>query len=330
MHPQRDPHSTLHRPSARRFAIFAALVVTTSALAAASATAGGPAFSAWATAQKIDEINGNHVDLNSASTDGCPIQAPDGLSLYIASNRPVGGQGGLDIWMSTRRHRGDPWGAPVNLPAPINSAANDFCPTPIEGHGLLFVSNRSIPGVSCGLGDIYISRRDPAQGWTEPEHLACAPDGPNSVLDEQGPSFMQGQLYFSRSAPGVPGDLFVSIATDEGFAPATPIAELNAGANDIQPNVRKDGREIVFSSNRAAGEGGQDIWSSTRPGADAPWSTPVNLGTTVNTAASESRPSLSSDAQQLLFGRLGVPGSGAGEGGTGLSDVFVSTRQKNP
>lgn len=326
MHPHRDPHSTLDRPSARRFAIFAALVVTTSALAAASATAGGPAFSAWATAQKIDEINGNHVDLNSASTDGCPIQAPDGLSLYLATNR-AGGPGGLDIWVATRRHRGDPWGAPAPLPD-INSAYDDFCPTPIEGHGLLFVSRRPIPGVACGLGDIYISRRNPAQGWTEPEHLACAPDGPNTVLDEQGPSLVQGQLYFSTNGPGVPGDLFVSTATDGVFGPATAIAELNTAAHDIQPNVRKDGREIVFSSNRAAGEGGQDIWSSTRPGADAPWSTPVNLGTTVNTAASESRPSLSSDAQQLLFGRLG--GAGSGEGNSGMSDVYVSTRQKNP
>ncbi len=330
---QQRPHSPLRRPTARRFAIFAALVLTPSMLAVASATAGGPEFSGWSTAQKIDEINGNHEDINSASTDGCPIQAPDGLSLYLASNRP-GGEGGLDIWVSTRRHRGDPWGAPVNLPVPINSSANDFCPTPIEGHGLFFVSNRSIAG-ACGFGDIYFSRRNPASGWSQPEHLACAPNGPNSVLDEQGPSFVQGQLYFSRSAPAVagvsaavPGELFVSIFTDEGFLPATPIALLNdAAANDIQPNVRKDGREVVFSSNRAGGEGGQDIWSSTRSSVDAPWSEPVNLGSTVNTTWSESRPSFSSDAQQLLFGRVGPALSGEGE--SGMSDVYVTTRQKN-
>ena len=35
-------------------------------------------------------------------------------------------------------------------------------------------------GATCGLGDIYVTRRNPAHGWSEPEHLACAPDGPNS------------------------------------------------------------------------------------------------------------------------------------------------------
>jgi Tol biopolymer transport system component len=35
---------------------------------------------------------------------------------------------------------------------------------------------------------------------------------------------------------------------------------------DIQPNVRRDGREIVFASNRggATAFGGQDIWVATR------------------------------------------------------------------
>ena len=305
------------------------LVVWTALLAlvaAAAAVAAGPHFSAWSTAQKIDEVAGNHADLNTPSVDGCPIQSPDGLSLFMASNRPEG-HGGLDIWVSTRASTRDPWGAPVNLPAPINSLADDFCPTPIQADGLLFVSRRVVEGVSCGMGDIYFTRRHPAYGWSEPEHLACAPEGPNSALDEQGPSYVQGRLYFSRSSAAVPGDLHVSTTSgDMRFGPASPIAELNdAGANDIQPNVRKDGREIVFSSNRTGGQGGQDIWSATRASVDYPWSTPVNLGTNVNTSLGESRPSLSWDAQQLLFGR--APGV---EGATTPipSDIYVATRDE--
>ena len=60
-------------------------------------------LSAWAPAQKIDEIGGNSSELNTPFLDGCPIQSPDGLSLYMASNRP-GGKGGLDIWVV----RGEP------------------------------------------------------------------------------------------------------------------------------------------------------------------------------------------------------------------------------
>jgi WD40-like Beta Propeller Repeat len=311
-----------------KLVLLAALVgLGTLAVAAAQA---GPYFSAWNLSQKIDDIAGNHPDLNTASLDGCPIQSPDGLSLYMASNRP-GGKGALDIWVATRTSENDPWGAPVNLPEPINSASDDFCPTPINGKGLLFVSRRVVQGVTCGLGDIYVTRRNPAKGWSEPEHLDCDPAGPNSVLDEQGPSYVQGRLYFSRSTlpPGNSGELHASDKHgDMGFGPASPIVELNdAGANDIQPNVRKDGREIVFSSNRAGGAGGPDIWSATRVNVDVPWSAPVNLGPNVNTGAGESRPSLSWDAQQLLFGRAGA--AGTGEGGTGMSDIYVTTRDKS-
>ena len=88
-----------------------AIVAGVAATAAFAATSGpsGPA-------QKIDDIAGNHVDLNTASLDGCPIQAPDGRSLYMASNRP-GGKGGLDIWVATREKKSDPWGARRTFPS---------------------------------------------------------------------------------------------------------------------------------------------------------------------------------------------------------------------
>lgn len=297
---------------------------------ATAALAAGPHFSAWSPAQKIDETAGNHPDLNTSAVDGCPMQSPDGLSLYMASNRP-GGKGGLDIWVATRASASDPWGAPVDLPEPINSAADDFCPTAINGNVLLFVSRRTIEGVTCGLGDIYFSRRNSAHGWNEPQHLGCDPAGPNSALDEQGPSYVQARLYFSRSAlpPGNTGELYVSEQNgDMSFGAATPIVELNdAGANDIQPNVRKDGREVVFSSTRGGGLGGPDIWSATRESVADPWSAPVNLGPNVNTGLGESRPSLSWDGEQLLFGRAGPVGTG--EGGTGASDIYVSTRARS-
>ena len=293
-----------------------------------AAAASAMHFSAWSTAQKIDEIAGNHADVNTEFLDGCPIQSPDGRSLYMASNRP-GGKGGLDIWVATRAKKDDPWGAPQDLPEPINSAADDFCPTPLHGDGLLFVSRRVEAGVTCGLGDIYFAR-EKHHGWSDPEHLACAPDGPNSDLDEQGPSFVHKQLYFSRSAlpAGNTGELYVSDETGHmSFGPATAIAELNdAAANDIQPNVRKDGKELVFSSNRSGGAGGQDIWAATRDNRHDPWSAPVNLGPNVNTALGESRPSFSWHAEQLLFGRAGPVGTG--EGGTGASDIYVTTREK--
>jgi hypothetical protein len=299
----------------------AAGVVSVMSLAA---VAQAMSFSAWAPAQKIDEIGGNSSELNTPFQDGCPIQSPDGLSLYMASNRP-GGQGLLDIWVSRRASTSAPWGEPQNLGEPVNSAADDFCPTPVRGGGLFFVSREALPG-SCGMGDIYFTRLDPTRGWSEPRRLACAPTGPNSALDEQGPSYVvvggRAFLYFSRSSASVLGDIYVSKRRPGGsFGPAAPVTALNdAAANDIQPNVRKDGLEVVFSSNRSGTLGGQDVWTATRDRVGDPWSAPANLGDAVNTGAAETRPSLSWDAQTLLFGRAPGP--------EGSGDIYVSTRAR--
>jgi len=304
-----------------KVALVAALVSLTALVAAVPAAN----FSAWGDAQKIDEIAGNNSELNTPFQDGCPIQSPDGLSLYLASNRP-GGEGGLDIWVAHRESTDDSWGAPENLGAPVNSAADDFCPTPVRGGGLFFVSREALPG-SCGLGDIYFAKKNAVKGWTEPRNLGCAPGGPNTALDEQGPSYVEndddGYLFFSSSSGAVAGDIYMSprVGTGWNFGGSTAVAGLNdATANDIQPNVRKDGLEVVFSSNRAGGLGAQDIWASTRDSFSASWSTPVNLGSAINTSAAESRPSLSKNARQLLFGRSPGP--------EGIGDIYVSTRSK--
>ncbi|HET7129356.1 MAG TPA: hypothetical protein VFJ93_09815 [Gaiellaceae bacterium] len=308
------------------------VLVTALGVTAALALVGGAlalGLAGWSTAQKIDEIGGHSSELNTPSLDGCPIQSPDGLSLYLASNRP-GGKGGLDIWAATRASTSAPWGAPQNLGEPVNSAADEFCPTPVGKGGLFFVSREALPG-ACGQGDIYYTHRDGRGVWLEPERLLCAPAGPNSELDEQGPSWvdlsrgkLRGKkvLYFSRSsvAPNVPGEIYMSErANGARFGPAAAVSELNdAAANDIQPNVRADGLEVVFSSNRTGTLGAQDIWVATRPSLGEPWSAPVNVGSAVNTAAAETRPSLSKNGDQLLFGRAPGP--------EGASDIYLATR----
>lgn len=302
-------------------------MVAATVLVGVTAAAAGARLSAWGAPQKVDEVAGNHADLNTPSLDGCPIQSPDGLSLYQASNRP-GGRGGLDIWVATRPSTSAPWGAPTNLGEPVNSAADDFCPTPVGKNGLFFVSREPLPG-ACGQGDIYYTHRTGAGGWAEPDRLLCSPAGPNSALDEQGPSWIdpsgrlrgQKQLYFSRSSasPVVAGEIYMSTrANGARFGPAAPVTALNdAAANDIQPNVRADGLEVVFSSNRT-GSQAQDIWVSSRARATDEWSAPTNLGAPVNTAAAETRPSLSKDGSQLLFGRAPGP--------EGMSDIYLSSR----
>jgi hypothetical protein len=146
----------------------AARVLIALGLVALSAPAAQAAmdFSPWSPAQNAEQPPGTSSELNTPFLDGCPIQSPDGLSLYMASNRPRfegDTRTDLDIWVASRETTDSPWGAPENLGEPVNSAADDFCPTPIHGNGLFFVSRR-VTGESCGMGDIYLTRFSPL-GW---------------------------------------------------------------------------------------------------------------------------------------------------------------------
>jgi hypothetical protein len=309
-----------HRPIRGLALAAAASALGLVALVAPSAQAMD--FSPWAPAINAEQVPGTSSELNTPSLDGCPIQSPDGLSLYMASNRPRfpgDTRTDLDIWVARRASVDAPWGAPENLGGPVDSTADDFCPTPVRGRGLFFVSRRAVEG-SCGGSDLFFARRNPKHGWSEPRHFPCASQGgPNSVLDEMGPSYVAtgGPALFFSSGP----DLYVSEKLRYGtFGPAEAIDELNSAGADIQPNVRRDGRELVFASNRsdASAFGGQDLWVATRKSIDGRWSAPINLGAAVNTAANETRPSLSWDGTTLYFGRAPGP--------EGSTDIFVTTR----
>ena len=128
----------------------------------------------WSPAVSVDPERQNGV--NTSVNDGCPSEAPDGHVLFLASNRVPGAPGAkdLDIWLAYRFGEDDPWGSPEQLPEPVNTAAAEFCPTPLAGNQLLFVSTRLN---TCGEGndaDIYYTRlRMSPIGWIDPVALPC-------------------------------------------------------------------------------------------------------------------------------------------------------------
>jgi Tol biopolymer transport system component len=277
-------------------------------------------FDQWGQAVSVDPHG--LLGVNTAVNDGCPYESPDGQMLFLASNRP-GSFGFNDIWVALRSGLAGPWEPPMNLGAPVNSASNDFCPTPLPGNQLLFVSARAN---TCGgpgnNPDIYYTRLHPVLGWLAPQHLGC---DVNSGYEEFSPSFVEAEgqtmLFFSSNrGDGVNHKIYMSLLQSSGsWGPATPVDELNTpGAYDARPNVRKDGLEIVFDSNRAGGL--PDIYTATRSSVFEPWSAPQRLGPNVNTPSAETRASLSRDGTRLYFG------SNRPESINGSVDIYVSTR----
>lgn len=261
--------------------------------------AGAANFSPWSQAIPLAEIN------TALSVEGCPFEARSGLSLYFASNQ-AGGYGGLDLYVSHRPHSDASWGPPTNLGPGVNTSSNEQCPLLLNSaKELIFVSDRS-----GGLGalDIWTAQRDDHRddlGWHSPTNVGTvntpqAEFGPGAFETEDGSTV----LFFNSNRPGGAGghDLYQSArATGEVFGAPARVSELSTAFEEQFAALRRDGRELFFSSDRPGTEGMLDLWHATRSSAAAPWSPPVNLGAAVNSSLSEGRSAISWDGETLTF-----------------------------
>ena len=153
----------------------------------------------------------------------------------------------------------------------------------------------------------------------------------NTSQNDAAPMFMpqvaEGPVnfYFVRGPTTTDIDIYSAAITRDGetLGPATPVSELNfavAGITDARPSVRRDGKEVIFLSNRPGGVGEEDLYVSTRQSVAFPWSAPMNLGPTLNSAFRDASPSLSLDGSTLVF-------ASTRPGGVGDNDLWMSTRR---
>lgn len=95
----------------------------------------------------------------------------------------------------------------------------------------------------------------------------------------------------------------------------------NLHYTDLRTAIRRDGLEMLMSSDRPGGVGSFDLWVSTRETTRDAWSSPVNLGATVNSDAQDGDPAMSRDARTLYF-------NSDRPGGFGGQDLYVTTRKR--
>jgi hypothetical protein len=278
-----------------------------------------PAFSPWSTPVNLGPT------INSAWVDAGAAISKDGLSLYFNSDRP-GGFGNQDIWVSQRAKKNASWGTPWNLGTVVNTAALEAVPSlSLDEHWLFFNSTRA---GGFGQADLWASYRVNVHddfAWGPPINLG--PNVNSTALDAGADLFANDEvgsplLFFVSARPGGPGnlDIYVSPLTKHGFGPAALVPELNSVANDRRPSVRFDGLEVFFDSDRI-GSAGADLWTSSRDNVSQPWSTPINLGATVNSASDDIQPFIAADPETLIF-------ASNRSGGSGDFDLYVTTRTK--
>ncbi len=229
-----------------------------------------PRYSAWSAPANLGPV------VNTPDVDNDVSVSRDGLSLYFGSNRP-GGFGGFDIYVARRSRVDQPWGAPQNLGPTVNTAANEQGPALTrDGHRLFLFSDR--PG-GVGGSDLYVSRRRGSDelGWEAPANLGS---GVNSASNEGLPHYFEdpvsgvATLYFNSNRPGYCGgtDIFAaSLQPDGTFGGTVHVPELCSPLRDAGTAIRRDGLEMILSSDRAGTLGGFDLWVSTRASTGDPW-----------------------------------------------------------
>ncbi len=209
----------------------------------------------------------------------------------------------------------------VNLPdvevvplTELNSPQDDFGITvPLDSTLAFSTSGRS---GALGVHSIFSSRKSSGK-WSVPSLAVIINNNQSNGL----PSLLPGgtALYFAGCDYGLGDcDLYVVEAGLRGAVSEKSIpwdipTNLGLGINgaywDSQPCISADGSTLYFSSDRAGGLGGKDIWVCVRK-KDGTWGTPVNAGERVNTTFDEITPWISPDNQTLFFSSNGHPGIG--------------------
>lgn len=178
------------------------------------------------------------VPINSASRDYDPAFSADGRYVYFFSDRP-GGLGGDDIHRAAYDEASGRFGEVENLGARVNSAGNEWAPTPLGDGSLLYASNGR---GGRGKQDLFIAR--PAAGAQHTDRKAKRrsddaaaflaaeplPGGVNTPGDDFDATFLHDgvTLLVSRSADVMgdqPVQLYLSTRSARGWTEGLRLPE---------------------------------------------------------------------------------------------------------
>jgi len=135
-------------------------------------------------------------------------------------------------------------------------------------------------------------------------------------------SFDGKQMYFTAcNWPDSKGgcDIYTSSLVSGKWGKPQPLrGNVNSTSWDSQASISADGENLYFSSKRAGGMGGSDIWKSIKLD-NGRWSRPINMGDSINSPGDEMSPYIHPDGKTLYY-------SSNGSIGMGGFDIFISRK----
>ena len=146
----------------------------------------------------------------------------------------------------------------------------------------------------------------PAESANKPGgqlEAAFSPDGTQMIL-------------VRWQAAGSNADMFLSLWNGRTWSKPKALNTINTPSNERGPAFSRDGRFLYFSSDRADGAGGYDLYVARWDGKQ--WNGIASLGANINSSEDESGPAVSSDDSKLFFS--------SNRSGAREEDIFIAER----
>lgn len=195
--------------------------------------------------------------VNTEFEEGAPNVSKDFTRLYYTQCRmSKKGRAGCQIYCATQT--GEGWDKPEMLPLVPDSLLAVHPAISPDGLTLYFSSD--LPGGFGGMDLWKVTRQNETDSWGEPINLG-------SKINTQGDEVFpyvhaDGTLYFSSNGHvGMGGlDIYRVQKEDDSVSVYNMRYPINSGADDFGITFKKDREEGFFSSRRAKGRGGDDIY----------------------------------------------------------------------
>ena len=223
-----------------------------------------------------------------------PSLSADGLTLYYQIRYAA-------LYRATRPNRAAPFGESAIVAGTNTSEGEGFAEISSDGLSLYFARRRVADD-----WDLFHARRaGPAEPFAEPIEMSTLN---RAGTNDWAPSVNASNdtLVYARLDANTRSRLYIAHRESSGeFGESMAIEGFiddNRGAGGPELLDHADGSQtLYFASGRDGGHGSGDIWMTTRPSPNAPWEAPRNLGTAINSAASEADPDVTPDGLQLIF-----------------------------
>lgn len=213
----------------------------------------------------------------------------------------------------------------INLGKNINTEYSEYVPVIAPDGNTLYMFVYEDPA-GLGGGDIWYSTKKGDIGW-HPRKNIGAPlnnDAGNFVISvsPDNNTLFLSRRYKKRGKKIVDNGIGFSISkrTKLGWSMPIDVEVENFKNKNIYGEfcMSADQKTLLHAIEMDDSFGDQDLYVSFRNN-DGTWTTPKNLGKTINTKKSENSPFLASDGLTLYFSTNGRPGYGK-------NDIFMSRR----